>query len=302
MYKSGLVDLEAVLAVTRHGAFRPAATELGMSASALSNAVAALEARLGVRLFHRTTRSVALTEAGRQFVGRIGPAVANIRDAMAAAGDQSQTPLGNLRLNSSAGAAHMIFAPLVLPYLQRYPGMTVDIVTEGHLVDIVAAGFDAGIRLAELVPRDMIRVAIGDQLRMAVVGSPAYLASHPAPQTPADLAAHQCIRARFPSGAPSPWEFSRHDKAVSVDVPGALILDEPSLMLEAARAGAGLAMVVDTSIAGDVAAGRLMRVLEDWTPPFAGLALYYASGRHVPAGLRAFIELIREVRSRPVRC
>lgn len=297
MYKSGMTELEAVLAVARHHGFRPAATELGMSTSALSNAVAGLEARLGVRLFHRTTRSVALTEAGRQFVARVGPALSDIRDAMDAVDDQRQTPVGTLRINTSAGAARMIFAPLVLPFLQRYPGMTVEIVTEGQLIDVVGAGFDAGIRLSELVPRDMIRVPIGADLRMAVVGAPGYLARHSAPVSPADLASHQCIRARFPSGLPSPWEFARAGQAVSVAVPGALVLDDPSVMLEAARAGVGLAFLVAPSVADDVASGRLVRVLEDWTPPFPGLALYYAPGRHVPAGLRAFIELIREVRA-----
>jgi DNA-binding transcriptional LysR family regulator len=297
MYKSGLIELEAVLAVARHRGFRPAAAELGMSTSALSNAVASLEARLALRLFHRTTRSVALTDAGRQFVARIGPALSDIRDAMEAVNDHRQTPTGTLRINTSAGAARMIFAPLVLEYVRRYPGMTVDIVTEGQLIDIVAEGFDAGIRLSELIPRDMIRVRIGDDLRMAVVASPGYLAQHPPPLSPGDLASHQCIRARFPSGAPSPWEFSHQGKTVSVDVPGALILDEPGLMLEAARAGLGLALLVETQIADDVRSGRLVRVLHEWTPPFPGLALYYAAGRHVPAGLRAFIDLIREVRA-----
>lgn len=290
--------MEAVLAVARHQGFRPAATELGMSASALSNAVAGLEARLGLRLFHRTTRSVALTDAGRQFVARIGPALSDIRDAMEAVNDHRQTPIGTLRINTSLGAARMIFAPLVLEYLRRYPGMTVDIVTEGHMIDIVAEGYDAGLRLSELVPRDMIRVPIGDDLRMAVVASPGYLAQNPPPLSPADLASHQCIRARFPSGAPSPWEFVHHGKAISVDVPGALILDEPNLMHEAARAGLGLAFLVETYIADDVATGQLVRVLQEWTPAFPGLALYYAPGRHVPAGLRAFIDLIREVNAR----
>ena len=288
--------MEAVLAVARHHGFRPAATALGMSTSALSNAVAGLEARLGVRLFHRTTRSVALTEAGQRFIARVGPAMTEIRAAMDAVNDTRQSPVGTLRINTSAGAARMIFAPIVMEFLRRHPGMTLDIVTEGLLVDVVAGGFDAGIRLSDLVPRDMIRVPIGADLRMAVVAAPAYLARHPAPLSPSDLATHQCIRTRFPSGLPSPWEFARAGQSCRIDVPGALILDEPSLILEAARAGAGLALLVEPYVAADVAAGRLVRVLQDWTPPFPGLALYYAPGRHVPAGLRAFIDLIREVR------
>lgn len=202
MHKSGLVELEAVLAVARRQGFRPAAVELGMSATALSNAVAGLEARLGVRLFHRTTRSVSLTEAGEQFVARIAPAMAEIRGATEAAASQRQRPAGTLRINTSLGAIRMVFAPLVLEYLRRYPDMSVDIVTEGRLVDIVAEGFDAGLRPSEMVPRDMVRVPIGRDMRMAVVGTPAYFAQRPKPKSPADLAAHDCIRARLPNGAP----------------------------------------------------------------------------------------------------
>ena len=299
MYKSGLIELEAVLAVSRHRAFRPAATELGMSTSALSNAVAGLEARLGLRLFHRTTRSVALTDAGKQFVARIAPALADIHHAMEAANDYRETPMGTLRINTSVGAARMIFSAIVPEYLRRYPSMTLDIVTEGNMIDIVAEGYDAGIRLSELVPRDMVRVTIGSSLRMAVVASPEYLAKYPKPLSPADLSAHQCIRARLPSGAASHWEFSKRGKNTTVDVPGTLILDEPNLIHEAARAGIGLAFLTEWYVIDDLATGRLMRVLSDWTSPFPGLALYYPSGRYVPAGLRAFIDLIKKVSGRP---
>lgn len=295
MHQSGLLDLEAVLAVARHRGFRAAALELGLSATALSNAVAGLERRLGVRLFHRTTRSVSLTEAGERFIARTGPAVAEIRGAMEQANSARQRPAGTLRLNAALGAARMVFDPLLTTFLRRYPDMRVDLVTEGRLVDIVAAGFDAGIRPGDLVPQDMVRVPIGRALRMAVVATPGYFAAHPAPGSPVDLAAHDCIRARNPGGSADRWTFSRRGEAVALDVPGRLMLDAPALMLDAARAGLGLALLAEWHVREDLAAGRLVRVLEDWTPPYPGLALYYPAGRHLPAGLRAFVDLIREL-------
>src|SRR5882672_695028 len=194
MHKSGLVELEAVLAVARHHAFRPAAVELGMSTTALSNAVAGLEQRLGVRLFHRTTRSVSLTEAGEQFTARIQPAMSEIRGAMEIATERRFRPGGVLRINAALGAARMVFAPLVPEFLKRCPDVTVDIVTEGRLIDIVAEGFDAGLRPSELVPRDMVRVPIGRDMCMAVVATHEYFVRNGRPKTPADLASHQCIR------------------------------------------------------------------------------------------------------------
>jgi DNA-binding transcriptional LysR family regulator len=296
MRTSGLTELEAVLAVARQRSFRAAATELGMSTSALSHTVAALETRLGVRLFNRTTRSVSLSEAGEQFVAGVAPALSAIRDAIEQASSRRHTPAGTLRINTSAGAARQVLTPLILEYLRRYPEMKVDIVTEGRLVDIVVDGFDAGIRLAESVPQDMIAVPLGSSQRMVVVGAPAYFAKHAPPRTPADLAAHQCIRSRMANRAIWRWEFERRGESVSVDVQGPLTLDESTLMLEAARAGVGLAYLSEWNVADDLAAGRLRSVLEDWTPPFDGMCLYYPGRRHVPAGLRALIELIREKR------
>ena len=294
MHRSGLVELEAVLAVARRGSFRAAAAELGMSTSAVSNAIAGLEARLGSRLFHRTTRSVSLTEAGRRFADRITPALMEIRSASEEINAQDQSLTGTLRINASVGAAQMIFEPLVLAFMRRHPGMTVDIVTEARLVDIVAAGFDAGIRLEESVPRDMIAVPIGGDQRLVVVGAPSYFEYHPRPRVPGDLSAHACIRLRLSHGGIYRWELERHGESVAVDVRGPLILDEMRMIAQAARAGMGLAFMSQWYVAEDLAAGRLLQVLDDWTPPFPGMRLYYPGHRHVPAALRAFIELIRE--------
>ncbi|WEL42350.1 LysR family transcriptional regulator [Pseudomonas sp. CBSPBW29] len=292
MNTSGLNELEAVLAVARHRSFRAAATELNVSTSALSHSIAGLEARMGVRLFNRTTRSVSLSEVGAEFVETITPALLSIRTALEQAGNRSAEPSGTLRLNTSAGAAKQVM-PLLLEYLRR-PRMKLDIVTEGRLVDIVAQGFDAGIRLGDTVPQDMIAVDISQAQRFAVLGSPEYFANHPVPVSPTDLRAHQCIRSRMPGGAIYHWEFERHGEALAIEVQGALTLDNPSLMLEAARAGLGLTYLTEWNAAADLAKGTLVRVLEEWTPSFERLCLYYPGRRHVPAGLRALIELIRE--------
>ena len=292
--KVSLAELEAITAVARHGGFRAAARELGMSSSALSHAVAALEERLSVRIFNRTTRSVALSEAGERFVADVAPALAAIDRAIEDAGMSAGTVSGTLRLNMAPGAARMILAPLVFAYLRRYPKAGIDLVTEGALVDVVGQGFDAGIRLAEFVPPDMIAVPISRLMCSAVVGSPGYFKSHGRPKTPAELKQHRCIRARMASGVIYRWEFEKRGESLALDVPGPLILDESGLMLQAALAGEGLAYLADFTTAGHVSAGRLERVLEDWLPAYPGLCLYYPSRRHVPAKLRAFIELVRE--------
>lgn len=298
MHRSGLVELEAVLAVARHLNFRAAAGELDISTSALSNAIGGLEERLGVRLFNRTTRSVALTEAGEHFVDRVAPAFFQIRSAMEIAATRSEKPKGTLRINSSVSAARAIMAPIVAEYLRRYPEMEVLIATEPRLIDIVSEGADAGVRLASAVPRDMVSVRIGPPVRFVVVGSPGYLSANGTPEAPGDLLQHECIRTRMPSGARYPWEFARAGDIVSIDVPGKLMLDDPTVMLEAARAGAGLAYVADFHIGDDLASGTLVEVLPRWALSVPGLCLYYPGRRHVPAGLKALVDLVREVGGR----
>ena len=297
MAKASLSELEAVAAVARLGGFRAAARELGLSSSALSHAVAALEERLGVRLFNRTTRSVALSPEGERFVAEIGPALAAIDGALENAGEHGLEPSGALRINTSPGAARMLLTPLFLEYARLYPRVELEIVTEGALVDVTGQGFDAGIRLAEAVPPDMIAVPILREIRSLVIGAPGYFDAWGVPKTPADLYRHRCIRARMASGKLYRWEFERRGQAVLIDAPGTLTLDESGLMLEAALAGAGLCYIAEPAVADHIAAGRLMAVLEDWTPPYRGPCLYFASRRHIPSRLRALIELIR---SRPL--
>jgi DNA-binding transcriptional LysR family regulator len=298
MADAGLFELNAVVAVAAHRNFRRAATELGLSPSALSHAVAGLERRLGVRLFHRTTRSVSLSAAGEQFLARIRPALGEIAEAIADVNALRDTPSGTLRINASDGGARQILQPIVLEFLRRYPDMQIDLVTEGRLIDIVAEGFDAGIRPTESVPQDMIAVPCVPQQRFAVVGSPAYFKKHPKPRVPADLLAHDCVRYRFGSGRIFRWEFEKRGQEVVIDVHGRLTTNAPSLMVEAALAGFGLAFVNDAQLAEHLKTRRLIRVLEDWTPPFPGLALYYPGHRHVPAGLRALVGVVREVGAR----
>src|SRR3984957_7866685 len=292
--RASQLELEAVVAVARHGGFRVAARELDMSSSALSHAVAALEERLGVRLFNRTTRSVALSGEGEQFVSEIAPAVTAIRTAMERMDEPRAKPAGVLRLNLTLGAAQMILAPLVFEYIRRYPQVAVDMVTEAAMVDIVGQGFDAGVRLEEFVPPDMLAVPITPPIRSIVVGSLVYFAGRKRPRTPAELGNHRCIRRRTGSGTIYRWEFEKRGEMIEVDVTGPLTLDEGELMLEAALAGQGLAYLPDVATAAHIQSGRLVAILEDWSPAYPGLCLYYPSRRNLPARLRAFIDLIRQ--------
>jgi DNA-binding transcriptional LysR family regulator len=294
MKRASLAELQAITAVAHAGGFRAAARDLGVSSSALSHAIAAVEDRLGVRLFNRTTRSVALTAAGEAFIAEIAPALAAIDSALENASEGSSEISGVLRINTSRGAAAMLLQRLFLGYLQRYPRVELEIATEEALIDVLGQGFDAGIRLAEAVPPDMIAIPILPTIRSVVVGAPAYFIGRKRPVVPADLLRHQCIRSRMGTGKLYRWEFEKRGKAVLIDAPGSLTLDESGLMLEAALAGAGLAYIGEPSVAEHVGAGRLEIVLADWTPPYPGLSLYFAGRRHIPARLRALIDLIRE--------
>ncbi len=293
MDKAGLTELNAVIAIARRGTFRAAAIDLDMSTTALSLAINKLEATLGVRLFNRTTRSLSLTGAGRLFVEQVGPALQDIQGALEAVRSERDTPSGTIRINAAPFAAREIISPLVLEYLRRYPDMVVDIVTEGKLVDIVADGFDIGVRVAGLVPTDMITVALGRPQRYAVVASPKYLEKHGTPLVPPDLLGHQCIRVRLPDGAVFRWRFEKDGETAQIDVRGQIILDEASLARVAVLEDTGIGFFMEQSVLADIEEGRLIRILNDWTPPFPGLCLYYPGRRNLSAGVKAFLALAR---------
>lgn len=297
-----LSDFEAVIAIARRGSFRAAALDLGMSTTALSNAIAKLETQLAVRLFNRTTRSVSLTEAGQRFVDQVSPALRDITRALDTVRAQQETPTGTLRINTFATAGREIIGPLVLEYLRRFPEVHIDLVTEGNLMDIVADGFDFGIRSAPLVPSDMIAIPLGPPRRYAVVGAPDYFAGRALPRVPSDLAGHACIRIRLPNGAMFRWQFEADGQPVQVDVDGPITLDETSLARTAVLSSVGIGYFMESDVQEDIAAGRLLRVLEPFTPPISPLCLYYPSRRNPPAAFKVFVDLARELaRSSRVR-
>lgn len=294
MTRHSLMELEAVLAIVRCGSFRAAALDLGMSTTAISNAVGKLERELAVRLFNRTTRSVSLTYAGRIFVAQIKPALEDIQKAMNTARSQQETPSGTLRINAFATAAREIMAPLVLSYLQRYPQVHIDLVTEGRLVDVVAAGFDLGVRSADLVPSDAIAIPLGQMRRMAVAASPAFFESRAIPQVPQELLTYPCVCVRLPNGALFRWRFEKGGEELHLDVEGPITLDEASLARIAVTNGVGIGYFMEADVRDDIAAGRLVRILEDWTPPLVPLCLYYSNRRNSSAAFQAFIALARD--------
>ena len=297
--RPSLSELSALAAVAAHRSFRKAADELQLSPSTLSHVIRALEARVGVRLLHRTTRSVSATEAGQLLVARLTPVLRDLDLALAEVDGFRDRPSGTLRINSAEGPARMLLASVVPTFLARHPEMSLDLVTEGRLVDIVAEGFDAGVRLGEAVPQDMVAVRFGGPVRFVAVASPGYLAGKDAPRTPDDLSRHPCIRFRLRSGRLFRWEFARHGQELAVEVAGPLILDHVELMAEAAAAGLGIAYVPERTADPFVAAGRLLTVLDEWCPRIPGLFLYYPGHRQVPPGLRAFIDVLKQVERTP---
>lgn len=294
MNRPALGDLDAFMAIVAHRSFRKAADELGLAPSTLSHMMRTMEKKMGVRLLHRTTRSVAPTEAGERLAARLGPALKDVDAALEAVDTFRSGPRGSLRINSNISASRLLLKSIIPTYLARYPEMTVDLVSEGRLIDIVAQGFDAGVRLREAVPQDMIAVPFGGAAQFVAVVSPAYVKKQGRPQVPDDLAKHRCIRLRLPSGKLYRWEFEKNGEEIAVEVPGSLILDNIDLMVEVAAAGLGIAYVPRLAADDCLESGRLLSVLDDWCPKIDGLCLYYSGRRHVPAGLRAFIDLIHE--------
>ncbi len=293
-----LADLTAFAAIATHRSFRRAADTLGTSRSALSHALRSLELDLGVRLLHRTTRSVAPTEAGERLLNRLVPALRDLDEMLDMTRRTSGEIVGTLRINANETAARWLLRHVVAEFQKHHPRVVLDLVTEGRLIDIVADGFDAGARLAEAVPQDMVAISFGGEARFLAVAAPSYLAENGCPATPDDLRHHRCIRQRLPSGKPYRWEFARSGQDMTVEVPGTLTLDHNALMAEAAADGLGIAFVPELVARDAIGAGRLVALLEDWSPAIPGLCLYYPGHRHTPEPLAAFIAILRRIARR----
>ena len=286
--------LAAFAVVARERSFTRAAAQLGISQSALSQTVKGLEARLGLRLLTRTTRSVAPTEAGERLLRTVAPRLEEIEQELAALSALREKPAGTIRITAGEHAAMTVLQAGLARFLPDYPDINVEIIVDYGLTDIVAEGYDAGVRLGEQVAKDMIAVRIGPQMRMTVVGSPAYFAARPPPETPQDLTQHNCINVRLPTyGGLFPWEFEKDGREIKVRVEGQLVFNNIGLRLDSALAGLGLAYMPEDHTRDHVAAGRLIPVLEDWCAPFPGYHLYYPSRRHSSPAFAVLVEALR---------
>jgi DNA-binding transcriptional LysR family regulator len=296
MPRADLNDIVAFIAVARERSFTRAAAQLGVSQSALSQTLRGLEARLGLRLLTRTTRSVAPTEAGERLLHAAGPRLEEIDAELAALSALRDKPAGTIRITAHDHAVRSVLWPALRTLLPDYPDIKVEIVIDYGLTDIVAERFDAGVRTGEMVAKDMVAVRIGPDMRSAVVGAPSYFASRPKPKTPQDLTAHACINLRLPThGGLYAWEFEKGRRQVNVRVEGQLVFNGTTPMLDAALAGFGLAYLPEDSVRDHLACGRLIRVLADWCPPYPGYHLYYPS-RRLPGP--AFALLVNALRYR----
>lgn len=290
--------LRAFRLIARHGSFTRAAAELQVTPSALSQILGQMESHLGVRLLQRTTRRVGLTEAGHAFLERISPALNDIDQAIAALREHGDRPLGTLRMAVPQMVLDQLIAPTLASFMRAWPELRVEVHVDNRLTDLVAEGFDAGIRLGERLDRDMVALPLGGKQRAMVVGSPDYLSRRGTPRTPEELSGHDCIRYRFTSGAIYRWEFA-HPRGPSkgrwfaMDVDGPLTTNDPTLAIHAAMDGIGLTHMLEPSVRAALASGRLVSVLDEWLPPFEGFYVYYPSRMQVPPKLRVFIDHLR---------
>lgn len=290
----GFDELAAFAVVAKERSFTRAGAKLGVSPSALSQTVKGLEARLGVRLLARTTRSVAPTEAGERLLATVAPRFEEIEQTLAALRELREKPAGTIRITAGEHAARTVVQRGLAKLLPQYPDIRVEVVVDYGLVDIVAEGFDAGVRLGEQVAKDMIALRIGPDMRMAVVGSPDYFRGHPIPQTPQELTEHNCINMRLPTyGGLFPWEFEKDGRELRVRVDGQLVFNTLRQRLDSALQGLGLAYMPEDVATACVEAGELIRVLEDWCPQFTGYHLYYPSRRHSSPAFSLFVEAMR---------
>jgi DNA-binding transcriptional LysR family regulator len=294
MQREELVDLNAFLVVAEERSFTRAAAKLGTSQSSLSHTIRRLEARLGVRLLTRTTRSVAPTGAGERLLGTLKPALDSIGTELASLGELREKPAGRIRITTTEHAASTVVWPALEKLLADYPDIHVELDVNSSFTDIVTERFDAGVRLGEALANDMVATRIGPDLRMAVVGSPGYFAQRPMPRTPQDLAGHRCINLRLLSaGGLYAWELEKDGRELRVRVEGQLAFNNTRMIVRAAAAGFGLGFVMEDQVAQQLADGRLIRVLEDWCPSFAGYHLYYPSRREPSAAFALLVEALR---------
>lgn len=294
MLKENFNDLISFLVVARERSFTRAAAKLGVSQSALSHSIRALEERLELRLLTRTTRSVAPTEAGEKMVASLGPRFAEIESELEALSEMRKRPAGNIRITAGEHAVDSILWPVLKTFLMEYPDINIEITLENALTDIVTGRFDAGIRLGEQVAKDMIAVRIGPEMSMAVVGSPAYFATSGVPNTPQELQTHRCINMRLPTlGSIYAWEFEQNGRELKVRVDGQLTFNSLRQRIDAAVTGFGLAYVPEDSVKAEIASGQLVRVLQAWCEPFPGYYLYYPSRKQHTTAFSLLLDALR---------
>jgi DNA-binding transcriptional LysR family regulator len=294
MQRGQFDDLVAFVAVARERSFTKAAAKLGVSQSALSHTVRELEARLGVRLLTRTTRSVAPTEAGERLLQTLAPRFEEIEAALSAVRELRERPAGTIRVTATEFAIDTVLLPKLTKLLRDYPDIKVEMIVDYGLTDIVAQQYDAGVRSGEQVAKDMIAVRIAPDMRMAVVGAPSYFKTHPEPKKPQDLLAHNCINLRLPTyGSLYAWEFEKGSRELRVRVEGQLTFNSTGQLLNAALAGCGLAYVPQGMVEAHIAKGRLRRALADWCPPYSGYHLFYPSRRQSSAAFALFVDALR---------
>jgi DNA-binding transcriptional LysR family regulator len=286
-------ELAAFVAIAEHRSFAKAALQIGVSRSTLSQTLRTLEERLRVRLLNRTTRSVSVTEAGARLLARVGPSLVELNAAVTDVADHRQDPTGLLRIAVQPPVATLLIEPVLARFLREYPGIQLDVAVVKMPADIVAEGFDAAIRIGEQIGRDMIAMRVMGEIRFLVVASPDYLARHPRPKTPRDLRYHDCIRNRLPNGAIFGWDFEKNGRTQHLAVEGRLIVNEIELSIRAVRDGVGLAYLLYDYVAADLKAGRLVPVLEDWSPRLSGFFLYHSSRRQMSGSLQAFIAFLK---------
>lgn len=293
--RTDLGDLDAFVAIARSGGFRKAAVVRGVSGSALSHAMRGLEARLGIRLFHRNSRSVSLTAAGEALLAELEPRFRGIDEAIDALARFRERPAGRVRVTALADAAKLLITPRLPSFIERFPDIDVEVSVDDRFVDMVGQGFDAGIRYGGSVPEDMVAARLTPDLAWVIVGAPGYLERHGRPSTPADLMAHRCIRIRAGRDRIYQWELEKDGEAISLDVPGHLTLGNSTISIAMAVAGAGLFYCLEDRVAAELANGTLKVVMHDWTTPGPGFHAYYASHRQVPSALRAFLDHLKGV-------